>query len=472
MASTNSCAVQGGCPTDYVAIAIAILSMMLLLSRSVFPCLVHKVPRTNGSGFWFPVFQVFGSFNLLLSLVLSINFLKLEKKHWWTSCYIWAVWFEGPLGFGLLLSCRIAQAFQLYFIFVKRRLPPIRSYVFLPLALSPWIAGAAFIHAKKAMNHRCHMGTRWIVPVTCLHTLYVVALVGCTRSIRHIEFKFDELKDLWQGILVSSSSIGVWVVAYILNEVHDDVAWLQVLSRFLLLVTASVLVLAFFSMSSSQPLLAQISLRRREPSEFRSMGQALGIPDSGLLFQRDPAPGVDSSDPLDKLLLNRRFRQSFMAFADSCLAGESVHFYNEVYELGKIPTDDPVRSIYMARHIIEKYVVAGAPMEVNISYRARQDILTTTNLADPDLFSAALNEVMQLMKTNLAKDYWSSMYYLKLKEEASAWSSCIEVEGIGVGGNFSPRLSSVHGAADDPFHHDQYVKPGSICNTLERSSDT
>lgn len=43
----------------------------------------------------------------------------------------------------------------------------------------------------------------------------------------------------------------------------------------------------------------------------------------------------------------------------SCLAGESVHFFDEVHELGKIPEDDCVRRIYMARHIIEKYIIAG-----------------------------------------------------------------------------------------------------------------
>lgn len=31
-------------------------------------------------------------------------------------------------------------------------------------------------------------------------------------------------------------SSGVWVVAYILNEVHENIAWIQVASRFLLLV--------------------------------------------------------------------------------------------------------------------------------------------------------------------------------------------------------------------------------------------
>lgn len=36
-------------------------------------------------------------------------------------------------------------------------------------------------------------------------------------------------------------------------------------------------------------------------------------------------------------------------------------------------------------------------MEVNISHRSRQDILSTADLAQPDLFRNALNELVQLM---------------------------------------------------------------------------
>ncbi|KAF8399837.1 hypothetical protein HHK36_015733 [Tetracentron sinense] len=452
-----SCAVEGGCPSDYIAVVISLLSMIALLSRSTLPFMVHKVPRTKGSGFWLLVIQVIASFNLLLSIVMSMNLLKIEKRHWWQSCYIWAAWFEGPFGFGLLMSCRIVQAFQLYHVFVKRRLPPIRSYILLPFILLPWIAGAAFIHTKKPLNSRCHMGSQWFIPVVCLHTLHIAALVVITRAIRHIEFRFHELKDLLQGILVSTTSIGIWVASYILNEVHEDIAWLQVASRFLLLVTASVLVLAFFSISISQPLLSQMSLRKREPQEFGTMGRALGIPDSGLLLQRGPTTTIDPNEPLDKLLLNKRFRQSFMAFADSCLAGESMHFYDEVYELGKIPVNDPVRRIYMSRHIIEKYIVAGATMELNISHRSRQEILSTLDLAHPDLFNNVINEVMQLMKTNLAKDYWSSMFFMKFKEESRTESNGHELKELVMSWDFSPRLSAVHGV-DDPFHQEHPSK--------------
>ncbi|KAM7484139.1 hypothetical protein LguiA_000148 [Lonicera macranthoides] len=451
----GSCAVEGGCPTDYIALSLSLLSFLLLLARSTLPYLIHKVPCPQGSSFWVPAIQVFASFNLLSSIVMSLKFLKYKKSHWWQSCYIWGVWMEGPLGFGLLLNCRIVQARQLYYVFVKRRLPPIRSYIFLPLILLPWIAGAAFIQMKQPLNDRCHMGTRWIIPLVCLHLLYVAALVAFTGTIRHIEFRFHELKDLWRGILVSTSSIVIWMVAYILNEIHEEIEWLQVVSRFLLLIVASILVLAFFSLSSSQPLVSVMSLKKMEDEKFKTMGQALGIPDSGLLFQMEPTPIIGPDAPFDKLLQDKRFRQSFMAFADSCLAGECVHFYDEVQQLDKIPVNDPITRIYMARHVIEKYIIPGAVMEVNISHRSRQEILTTLDLAQPDLFNNALNELMQLMKMNLVKDYWSSMFFTKFKEAASMRTASQELEHM-TGWNFSPRLSSVH-CADDPFHQEQML---------------
>ncbi|MCD9642533.1 G-protein signaling regulator protein [Datura stramonium] len=206
-----ACASKGGCPSDYVALSAAVVSVILLLLKATLPYMIHKIPRSKGSSFWLVAIQVIASLNLLLSIVMALNFLKFRKRHWWRSCYLWAVWIEGPLGFGLLLSCRITQIYQLYYIFVKRRLPPIRSYIFLPLILLPWIACAAFIQIRKPLNYRCHMGTLWIIPVMGLHALYVVALVAFTGAVHHVEFRFHELKDLWRGILVSSASIGLFL---------------------------------------------------------------------------------------------------------------------------------------------------------------------------------------------------------------------------------------------------------------------
>lgn len=40
----------------------------------------------------------------------------------------------------------------------------------------------------------------------------------------------------------------------------------------------------------------------------------------------------------------------------------------------------------------------GAAMEINISHRSRQEIMSTSDLACADLFHNALNEIVQLMK--------------------------------------------------------------------------
>ncbi|XP_021746550.1 regulator of G-protein signaling 1-like isoform X1 [Chenopodium quinoa] len=449
----KGCAESGGCPSDYAAVSVSALSLFLLLARSAFPFLYHKLSIPKGSAFWVPIVQILASLDLLVSVVMSVNLISIERRQWWQSCYMWAVWLEGPFGFGLLLSCRIVQVYHLYFIFVKKRLPPIRSHIILPLVLLPWIAGAAIIQLKQPLNYRCQMSARWVTPSMVLHSIYVVIFVGLTRSIQHVNFRFDELKDLWRGVVISTFSLVFWVVAYILNEIHEDVEWLRVGSRFLLALMTSVFILAFFSYSSSQPLLSQISLRKREGPRYESMGQALGIPGYEIQLQRQ-SMAIDCNEPLDKLLLDKRFRQSFMAFADSCLAGESVHFYEEVLELGELPADDSVRRIYMARHIIQKYIVAGSPMEVNISHRTRQQILNSADLAHPNLFNTALNELLQLIKTNLAREYWSSVYYMKL-QEAGAKANGHDLE-LAMSWNVTPRLSYVH-AADDPFHQDNLM---------------
>lgn len=59
-----------------------------------------------------------------------------------------------------------------------------------------------------------------------------------------------------------------------------------------------------------------MSLRKKDHPEYETMGRALGIPDSGLLLQEELTQFANPKEPLDKLLLNRKFRQSFMAFAD------------------------------------------------------------------------------------------------------------------------------------------------------------
>lgn len=63
---------------------------------------------------------------------------------------------------------------------------------------------------------------------------------------------------------------------------------------------------------------------------------------------------------------------------------------------------------------------------------------------------------------NLANDYWSSTFFMKLKEEAQMKRVDHELEQGGW--NFAHRLSSVH-CADDPFHQEhspRKLKPDSL----------
>ncbi|KAJ0537396.1 hypothetical protein HanHA300_Chr08g0263011 [Helianthus annuus] len=167
------------------------------------------------------------------------------------------------------------------------------------------------------------MGTEWAVPYMGFPVLYTAALVCVTKAIHHIEFKFHELKDLWRGILVTVFSIGAWVVSYVLHETHEEIMWLQVTTRCVLLVVASFLVVAFFSISFSQPLVSLININKKESFSIKTMGEALGIHDSGILSQDDPTLDIDPNEPLDKLLLNKRFRLSFMEFADRFLSSSN-----------------------------------------------------------------------------------------------------------------------------------------------------
>ncbi|KAK2407881.1 regulator of G-protein signaling [Trifolium repens] len=74
----------------------------------------------------------------------------------------------------------------------------------------------------------------------------------------------------------------------------------------------------------------------------------------------------------------------------------------------------PSKCMVLVFSYLLEYNFTGAAMEINISHRSRTEILSTSNLPRADLFHNALNEIVQLMKKNLAKDYWSSMLFHKV----------------------------------------------------------
>jgi len=108
-----------------------------------------------------------------------------------TSCGVYGSDYRNSLPFhSLILSCLICLLYFHYLFLIK---------LFIHFLV---------IHWMKPLSIRCHMRAQWTIPVISLHALYIAILVGVTTAVHHIEFRFDELKDLWRGILVSAVSIG------------------------------------------------------------------------------------------------------------------------------------------------------------------------------------------------------------------------------------------------------------------------
>ena len=64
----------------------------------------------------------------------------------------------------------------------------------------------------------------------------------------------DSILYLFQVIQVVTYGVsffkGIWVVSYVLNEIHEDIAWLQVVSRFMLLFAVRLINLIYFMKST------------------------------------------------------------------------------------------------------------------------------------------------------------------------------------------------------------------------------
>lgn len=62
-------------------------------------------------------------------------------------------------------------------------------------------------------------------------------------------------------------------------------------------------------------------------------------------------------------------------------------------------------------------------MEVNISHRTRQEILTTLDIAHPDLFKNALNELLQLINMVSFFTSYPSVYLLRKYDKSRVFMS-------------------------------------------------
>eukprot|EP00249_Psilotum_nudum_P019836 c27440_g1_i1 orf=895-2289(-) len=411
----TDCAQLGGCPSDYVAVGITAVSAFVIVCGTCFFIRIRELPQFRLKQLRLLVLQSMASITFLLAILMSRSVIRINDRKSWKSCYIWQVWLEGPLGYGLMMSCHVVRVYRHYHLFVRRHLPPLRSYQILLLLLVPWCAASIAIQIKRPpMTYKCRLQTSWTALLCMLHVSYVPLLLFGAWTIREIEFKFQEFQDLLKGVLICLTFLAMWTAIYIGSTFEKEKkTWLQAGSRFILILMGNAFVLSFLWIPVSRPLLGQLN-KRIDSEVYESVGQVLQVPHSGCLAT--PEIPLDMTQPLESLLTHKRFRQSFLSFAESRIAGEFVHFYNEVHELNKIPSSDTARRVYMAEHIIGMYIKVGAPMEINISHQMRHDILITEDLAGLNLFNLAICEAIRVMKLNLMNDYLQSAFFRQFQE--------------------------------------------------------
>jgi hypothetical protein len=99
----------------------------------------------------------------------------------------------------------------------------------------------------------------------------------------------------------------------------------MVLTKFCVILVGqgNVIVSCLFWIPVTRPLLAHmlhhpvLGAGRSNLNYDHSMGEALGVPNSGLLVP--PAAHISLDEPLESLLQHKRFRLSFLSFAERYL---------------------------------------------------------------------------------------------------------------------------------------------------------
>ncbi|XP_024545466.1 regulator of G-protein signaling 1 [Selaginella moellendorffii] len=261
-------------------------------------------------------------------------------------------------------SCKVCIG--ICFVSIKRRQLELNAKKVSVLLVQAFASLIYLVSSLAVSDHdkrspTCQFNIRWELAVGSLYALYPAILLLATWKVRHIRFEFDEFKELLKAASICALMLG--------NLTFRSV---------------SVGVLFLFWIPIAKPV-HDLFHGRRSNHRYSTMGQALGVPVSGAISQ--PLIAFNFNRPLELLLEHR-----------SRMAGEVVHFYSEVRELNKLQQQHQVvQRIYMAEHIIDKYIKSGWP-----------------------LFSEKCFAKLFKLLQNLSNDYWQSEYFQELKDELDA----------------------------------------------------
>lgn len=131
----------------------------------------------------------------------------------------------------------------------------------------------------------------------------------------------------------------------------------------------------------------------------------------------DEMPSADMlTANLENQLAVPAVREQFRKFAGDRFAAENLDFYEACLERDKTIGWFERQALTMG--IIDTFIVNGAPKEVNIPDRMKQNIFNG-NVNDIVLFETAKREIMQLMTTNMGAEFANTKEMIGMKESAA-----------------------------------------------------
>ncbi|CAN0228913.1 unnamed protein product, partial [Ectocarpus fasciculatus] len=118
-------------------------------------------------------------------------------------------------------------------------------------------------------------------------------------------------------------------------------------------------------------------------------------------FSEMPSPAQLKASLAEQLSVEQ-LRVEFRKYIETKVAQELMDFYLDSLDREEIKEYFPRQAATM--RIVEQYIRQGAPEQVNISGRCREEILST-DVTAYDIFDHARAEVLALMETNFQRDF-------------------------------------------------------------------
>ena len=109
-------------------------------------------------------------------------------------------------------------------------------------------------------------------------------------------------------------------------------------------------------------------------------------------------------------------RRAFKKFLRKIVCEENLEFWEECQKLKKLPSDDHPDVKENCERILNLFIVEKGGRSLNLEHRNRENAIERAPNWSRNMFDAALNEVMKLMRTDSYPKFVASDAFEKAQE--------------------------------------------------------